>query len=248
MEPALIAGDNVLVCKLVPGPRLFNLFAAIRGEHVDIIRLPGLRSVRRNDVLVFHFPHPENWQHISMDMRKYFIKRCTALPGDTIEIVNGFTRVRGINEVIGNLAAQKRLASLDTSKLETAVLHAFPFEGGFFWNIKDFGPLYIPQKGASIDLNHMNFLLYRKIIEWELDAKLVWKDTCGYVHGKPVPRYSFKQNYYFMMGDKTENSQDSRYWGFLPEPFIVGRAVLIWKSADLYTQHFRWERFMKRVE
>ena len=100
MEPGLIAGDYVLVNKLIPGARLFNVFASLRGEQVQIVRLPGLREIRRNDVVVFNYPYPNDSDKIGMHMMKYYIKRCLGLPGDSLSIVNGYYRVNGIFELV----------------------------------------------------------------------------------------------------------------------------------------------------
>ena len=116
MEPGLIAGDYVLVNKLIPGARLFNVFASLRGEQVQIVRLPGLREIRRNDVVVFNYPYPNNLDRIEMHMMKYYIKRCLGLPGDSLSIVNGYYRVNGIFEPVGNIEGQE-LFSVQSNKM-----------------------------------------------------------------------------------------------------------------------------------
>ena len=99
------------------------------------------------------------------------------------------------------------------------------------WTIRDLGPLYIPRKGEEISLTPANYLPYRKVVEWETKNKLKDNDGVLTLGGKPVSkRHRFKENYYFMAGDNSGDSQDSRYWGFVPEPFIVGRALLVWWS------------------
>jgi signal peptidase I len=78
------------------GGRLFNLFATLRGERVTVYRVPGIRKLRRNDVVVFNFPHPRDWDKIEMHIMKYYIKRCIGLPGDMLSIRNGFFEIRGV--------------------------------------------------------------------------------------------------------------------------------------------------------
>ena len=95
MEPELIEGDAILIWKPTLGARLFNLNATLRLEQVEIHRTPGLRKIKRNDVLVFNFPHPNNWDRIEMHILKYYVKRCIGLPGDTLSIKNGRFRVEG---------------------------------------------------------------------------------------------------------------------------------------------------------
>lgn len=245
MEPELTIGDNILVLKPTIGPRVFNLFASMRNEQTEIYRIPGIKKIQRNDILVFNFPHPNSWNKIEMHILKYYIKRCVGLPSDTLSIQNGFFHVKGIETSLGNMESQNKIAT--TEQFEDGIFHSFPFDSIISWNIKDFGPLYIPGKGDSITLNQTNCRLYRKLIEWEQQGSLQYKDSTIFLNGTPINGYRFQKNYYFMAGDNGMNSQDSRYWGMLPEEYIVGKAWIIWKSVDPYTEKFRWERFMKII-
>ncbi|MDZ3928192.1 signal peptidase I [Parabacteroides goldsteinii] len=96
MEPGLITGDNILVWKPTVGPRIFNLFASMRNEQTEIYRIPGFKKIKRNDILVFNFPHPNSWDKIEMHILKYYIKRCVGIPGDTLSIRNGFFHVSSL--------------------------------------------------------------------------------------------------------------------------------------------------------
>ena len=245
MEPELTIGDNILVLKPTIGPRVFNLFASMRNEQTEIYRIPGIKKIQRNDILVFNFPHPNSWNKIEMHILKYYIKRCVGLPSDTLSIQNGFFHVKGIETSLGNMESQNKIAT--TEQFEDGIFHSFPFDSIISWNIKDFGPLYIPGKGDSITLNQTNCRLYRKLIEWEQQGSLQYKDSTIFLNGTPINGYRFQKNYYFMAGDYCMNSQDSRYWGFLPEEYIVGKAWIIWKSVDPYTDKFRWNRFLKVI-
>ena len=245
MEPELTIGDNILVLKPTIGPRVFNLFASMRNEQTEIYRIPGIKKIQRNDILVFNFPHPNSWNKIKMHILKYYIKRCVGLPSDTLSIQNGFFHVKGIETSLGNMESQNKIAT--TEQFEDGIFHSFPFDSIISWNIKDFGPLYIPGKGDSITLNQTNCRLYRKLIEWEQQGSLQYKDSTIFLNGTPINGYRFQKNYYFMAGDNGMNSQDSRYWGLLPEEYIVGKAWIIWKSVDPYTDKFRWNRFLKVI-
>lgn len=245
MEPELTIGDNILVLKPTIGPRVFNLFASMRNEQTEIYRIPGIKKIQRNDILVFNFPHPNSWNKIEMHILKYYIKRCVGLPSDTLSIQNGFFHVKGIETSLGNMESQNKIAT--TEQFEDGIFHSFPFDSIISWNIKDFGPLYIPGKGDSITLNQTNCRLYRKLIEWEQQGSLQYKDSTIFLNGTPINGYRFQKNYYFMAGDNGMNSQDSRYWGLLPEEYIVGKAWIIWKSVDPYTDKFRWNRFLKVI-
>lgn len=239
MEPGLIAGDYVLVNKLIPGARLFNVFASLRGEQVQIVRLPGLREIRRNDVVVFNYPYPNNLDRIEMHMMKYYIKRCLGLPGDSLSIVNGYYRVNGIFEPVGNIEGQELFSVQSNKMLKDAGLYwSFPKDSLISWNVKNFGPLYLPRKGDVIDMNRGNISIYRKLIEWETGQKL----------DPRIVSYTFQKNYYFVAGDRIEDSQDSRYWGLLPEEFIVGKATFIWRSMNPQTRGVRWDRICSRIE
>ena len=239
MEPGLIAGDYVLVNKLIPGARLFNVFASLRGEQVQIVRLPGLREIRRNDVVVFNYPYPNNLDRIEMHMMKYYIKRCLGLPGDSLSIVNGYYRVNGIFEPVGNIEGQELFSVQSNKMLKDAGLYwSFPKDSLISWNVKNFGPLYLPRKGDVIDMNRENISIYRKLIEWETGQKL----------DPRIVSYTFQKNYYFVAGDRIEDSQDSRYWGLLPEEFIVGKATFIWRSMNPQTREIRWDRLCSRIE
>lgn len=245
MEPELTTGDNLLVWKPTIGPRLFDLSATMQLEQTEIYRLPGFKKIQRNDILVFNFPHPNTWDKIEMHILKYYIKRCVGLPGDTLSIRNGFFHVNGVSTPLGNREAQERIA--ETEKFQDGIFHSFPYDNIIGWNIKEFGPLHIPAKGDSIRMNRTNFVLYKKLIEWEQQGTLEYKDSTSFLNEKPIDGYRFLKNYYFMAGDNGMNSQDSRYWGMLPEEYIVGKPWFIWKSVNPYTGKFRWERFLKVI-
>lgn len=105
MSPMLRKGDFVLVWKPVVGARLFNLNKSLNLEQTEIYRLPGFRKIKRNDVIVFNFPHPNDWSHIEMYIMKYYIKRCIGLPGDTVSIRKGIFKVKGVDIPLGNVAS-----------------------------------------------------------------------------------------------------------------------------------------------
>ena len=90
--------------------------------------------------------------------------------------------------------------------------------------------------------------LYRNLIEWEQKEKLTFQGKKVFLGDSLIQKYCFQENYYFMGGDYMENSKDSRYWGLLPEPYIVGVASLIWKSVGTETGKVRWKRVLKTIE
>lgn len=229
MKPALVAGDQILVGKTIPGTRIYNPFAG-SNHKVNIRRLPGLRKVRHNDVLVFNFPYVDTWDTVKINMESYFVKRCIGLPGDSLEIRNGYYYINGQQAHAGNEAAQKILALKKKEDFEPDVYQTFPYHPAYPWNIQHFGPLCIPGKGIRIPLGPHNLCLYKRWIEWEQGKKAEIRANEVYIGDQKTDSYCFQKNYYFMGGDRVEDSKDSRYWGFLPEECIVGKAWIIWKS------------------
>lgn len=249
MEPVLVAGDWIMVNKMVKGARLFNLWRALNSEEVKIYRIPGLGEFKRNDVLVFNFPYREGrWDSICFDVMKYYVKRCVALPGDTLEIRKGFYKIRGIEDSIGNLPAQQYISGLGGNNCLGIVMESFPQNKVLDWTIQEFGPLVIPHKEMITEMNEKNYLLYKQLIDWEQKKKLRIDGNRILLSDSVIKEYQFLENYYFVSGDKMIYSQDSRYWGMLPESYIVGKAELIWRSEDLNTGKIRWERMMKRIK
>ena len=112
------------------------------------------------------------------------------------------------------------------------------------WTADNFGPLWIPSKGATIKLNHDNIALYKRAIHVYENNEWEEKDGKVFINGQPADSYTFKMNYYWMMGDNRHKSQDSRYWGFVPEDHVVGEAWLIWMSWD---HGLRWKRLFNRI-
>ncbi len=128
----------------------------------------------------------------------------------------------------------------------------FPLGGGKMWTRDNYGPIYIPKKGAKLALNAYNFPIYERIIRVYENNTLEVKNGKYFVNGKETSTYQFKMDYYWMMGDNRHNSADSRYWGFVPEDHIVGRPVLIWlslnKDKGLLDGKIRFSRFFKNAE
>ena len=251
MEPALKDGDRILVNKMIKGARLFDVFAALNNEDITIHRMPGWGNFKRNDILVFNFPYPGRWDSLGLNLKTYYVKRCVAVPGDTFEIRNAHYKVRGYTETLGCVASQDRLQQLQLAGEERnwgIVMRAYPNDSLVNWTIKEFGPFYIPAKGTSVKMNTVNRILYKNAIEWEQKKKLVQQGDSFLLNDSIIQEYQFKEDYYFVTGDKVMNSKDSRYWGLLPKKFIVGKATLIWKSVDLDTDEIRWNRVFKRIE
>ena len=126
----------------------------------------------------------------------------------------------------------------------------FPFNSKYGWNVDNFGPVWIPKKGSSLAIDSSNIDFYRKVISEYEGNKLEERNGQIFINGSVTGSYTFKMNYYFMMGDNRHNSADSRFWGFVPEDHIVGKAVFIWMSWDgnaSFLNKIRWNRLFHLI-
>lgn len=241
MYPTLQPDESGLVNKWKMGARIFNIPAAIDGRPFEVYRLPGYGKLERGDVIVFNFPYLDSDKHrdsIAMNFITYYCKRAVAVAGDTLEIRDCFYHVRGCPDTLGVASEQSRLqhyvrdyARRNPDRSEwPSWMKCSPRDSMFGWTVSDMGPLVIPAKGTHIDLSRREWLLYRRYIEWETGKKLLWQDSVAVIDGKPIKNYTFTEDYCFAAGDHAIDSKDSRYFGLVPEKFIVGTAGIRWKS------------------
>ncbi|MDX5404138.1 MAG: signal peptidase I [Bacteroidota bacterium] len=350
MEKSLKVGDFLFVSKLAYGVRLPMTPLSIPLVHNEIpvvgtpsysdivqlpyIRLPKLEEIERNDAVVFNYPMETDKP---IDKRMHYVKRCVAVAGDTLRIVNRdlyvngqkqdlperangmfdyYVRTNGMafnkkmlksrfdinyltpkevqenqdkgdvispemamfglfngdpNEYIINIPSDhleefKQLPNVEEvipvnslpmgqaypentpkSLIRYALDKTTPFDfflnpppghgdntAVFNYTRDNYGPLWVPREGATIDLTYENYLRYGRIIEVYEGNDLTRKGNEFTLNREPANTYTFQQNYYWMMGDNRHNSSDSRYWGFVPEDHIVGKPVFIWMSFDKY--------------
>lgn len=349
MEKTLLVGDYLFVSKIAYGPKIpetpisfplvHNVMPITGGEsYSEIIknkyrRLKGFSKVKRDDIVVFGFPHGDTvlkkapmadyYAYVRLNGRDYtqktygpvivrpndkkdnYVKRCVAVAGDTLSIINGrvvtngmlqpeyegiqntytvYTNGTPINpKIIKDMGLNQEEVyydptlpgypniALTQSELNTiekmgnvvkvypnidvyppdypdSALMLFPFTEDFKWTRDNYGPLWVPAKDATVELTEENLPLYSRIITAYEHNTLEVKDGQIYINGEKTDSYTFKQDYFFMMGDNRHNSLDSRYFGFVPEDHIVGTPSVIWFSTDKYKSfpsNIRWKRIFK---
>lgn len=245
-----------------------------------------------------------------VDKEDHYIKRCVAIAGDTIKVVNGNLYVNGkrsgdtenmeynyiitpTNNDLRNIEVVRErlkedyditrsdvhevgdgrmwitIKNKDLKDLHTffggkqnferfndttgimeynvnSYYRVFPSNRSYDWTNDNFGSLWIPKAGVKVNLDMKNLPLYQRIIDVYEHNDLKIKGNDIYINGKKATSYTFKQDYYWLMGDNRQNSLDSRYWGFVPEDHVVGKGVLVWFSSDP-EGGVRWNRIFKLI-
>lgn len=148
-----------------------------------------------------------------------------------------------IAESVGKMSNIESLTKYNNTE---SGLEFFPNNAAYNWTQDNFGELWVPQKGTTIALSTQNLPLYRRIIEKYEGHNLEVKDDVIYIDGVATDNYTFSMDYYWMMGDNRHNSADSRFWGFVPEDHIVGKALFIAFSKD--ENGIRWNRLFKKIK
>jgi signal peptidase I len=213
MSPTLVPGDKVWVNKLLYGARIYKSFDFEDHAPLKCFRMPGLRKIRPGDVICFNYPLGyDKWTKIEFKINYVYCKRVVGTPGDTISIKDGVTWNSNYNGIIGVQDNQLAIQNTPDSILwRTKFMATMPFTKPM-WTMKNFGPLYVPEKGVTIELDSVGRAIYGPVIEYETGS---WPDD-------EVCSHTFRHDYYFAFGDNSLDSNDSRYWGFIPEDFIIG--------------------------
>ena len=379
LEKTLLIGDFLFVSKFHYGARTPTSAVAFPMVHDTIpiikkrsylkkpqlpyFRLPGFQDVKRNDIVVFSWPADtvrkffvrEKGIIKPIDKKSNYVKRCVGIPGDSLEIINGFVYINGVQnalpdraktqythygynnkgvssrklldagykdfnrkykirkatqatydaiapyilgvlssedeyytvitpssgippEIIGKLRISakelldaKKEITLTVSEAKeilrtgivdsivqkitqtkTANINFFPNAIPYDWNEDNFGPILIPKARMTVDINEQTLPLYKKIIREYEKNELSKEGSKIFIDGKEASSYTFEQDYYWMMGDNRHRSEDSRYWGYVPEDHVVGKPVLVWFSIEgindgIKNWSIRWDRLMTTV-
>lgn len=379
LEKTLLVGDFLFVSKFHYGSRVpmttvsfpmvhdtlpvLNIRSYLKKPQLPYLRLPGLQKIERNEIVVFSWPADTVRQFFvkeagvrkPIDKKSNYVKRCVAIPGDTLQIIDGlvhidgektqlpqrarvqyvhtlshnegisakklldlgykdFTRtykIKGITQqsfnvirpyILGTtgtsvedfkvitssrglpieivqqlrlqvtevLARERQLTlTLNEAKelaiqpwVDTVVrrnqaesipnTNFFPNALPYDWNEDNFGPLVLPKKGMQVTLTRENYPIYKKLIREYEKNDFVREADRFYLNGQEVTQYTFKQDYYWMMGDNRHKSEDSRFWGFVPADHIVGKPVFIWFSIEgindgIKNWRIRWSRLFTTV-
>ena len=213
MQPTLVPGDKIWVTKMLVGARIYKSLDFEDHAPLNCFRMPGIRNIRPGDVICFNNPLGyDEWTKIEFKINYVYCKRVVGTPGDTVGVKDGITWNNNYEGIIGVLENQMKIHDTPDSILwRTTFMGTMPFTKSM-WTIKNFGPLYIPQKGATIELDSIGRAIYGPVIEYET----------GYWPTDEVTSHTFLHDYYFAFGDNSMDSNDSRYWGFIPEDFIIG--------------------------
>jgi signal peptidase I len=378
LEKTLLVGDFLFVSKFHYGARVpqtaisfpmvhdtivgTGIRSYLNKPQIPYLRLPGFEKIKRNEIVTFSWPADtvrkffvkEKGVKKPTDKKSNYVKRCVAIPSDTLEIINGLIYINGkksimpyrakpiytykaysskgvptskivklgidvqrkfkiseitqakfnqiqpyILRIINNdpenftivtnskgipydvrakgriilseltdytrnlLLTQEEAAIIKESNFLDSIKRSyknfksyntsfFPNDIKYNWNEDNFGPIILPKKGSKIELNKNNLPLYKKIIRDYEKNELSLSNEKIKINDKLTQEYTFKQDYYWMMGDNRYRSEDSRSWGFVPEDHIVGKPVFIWMSIDGINDGFknwkiRWNRVFTTV-
>ena len=248
METTIKVGDFLLINKFLYGLSTPK-YVPFTNVRLPYYQLPAFKEPQKNDIVVFEYPGDRDVLYC--DSVNFYVKRLIGCPGDTVNIVN---RLVYVNDKRFPIPVHVQYARNFTLPAGYTLPDMFP--AGCGWNPDNYGPLIVPKKGDVIELTAGNIEKWRTLIDREQGGKPVVSVTNGVVmiNGKPVDHYTIEKDYYFMLGDNRDNSEDSRFWGFVPRDKIIGTPMIIhfsWDPSVPFTEplklveSIRWDRLMK---
>lgn len=202
-----------------------------------------------------------NWG-VSRDDYMPYGQPCTVTDPETLSFLGFQPNANGTYNLVyrfpmteAMVAQVKKLPSVKKVIVEPEIIGGtmyYPVDYDNGWTRDNYGPIWIPKRGATIELTPENLALYRRCIKNYEHNELEEKDGVVYINGEKATTYTFQYDYYWMMGDNRHNSADSRSWGFVPEDHIVGKPIMIWLSLDkdrsLIDGGIRWNRLFRWVD
>ncbi len=334
LEGTLLVGDFLFVSKYHYGartpitpismPMVHDTIPVLKKKsyapklQVPHFRVPGFQKIKNNDIVVFSWPvdtinafygkDDGRYHYKPIDKKSNYVKRAVGIPGDSIELRNGYVYVNGEQNVLPERAklqfgyyivpkANTGLNQRDIdflkerfevremrripnstayvgfmpesmadkvkeyTKIEQVVSvrdgnnewdpSSFPYDERYEWNANNYGPIYIPEAGKTVSITPETISFYKRIIEvYEgselgIDNVITQSGTQVLLNGEPISEYTFKMDYYWLVGDNRNNSEDSRVWGYVPFNHVVGKPVFVWMSWE--NGKPRWERWFTTV-
>lgn len=248
MKNTLLEGDFLLVNKIAYSFATPHQIPFI-SKRLSRTELFSTGKPSFNDVIAFEIP-VDYYDPAAMDY-SVLIKRITGLPGDTIEIKD---QILYINNIIYRNPSFIKL-DLNETPIENINKDLFPYNNK--WSLENYGPIVIPKKGMTVELNPKNILQWQNAINTDYGKKVLSVEgTVINLNNQPVREYTFQKDYYFVLGDNRKNSIDSRYFGYIPEDWIIGKAFMIyWSQLPVqssgifdYFSSIRYSRLMQSID